>query len=280
MRRITERLTQLYDEQPQWAAIATGIATLIGLTAIHAAISFTSAFRTLYVLPIWLATRMGGRVSGMVLVVLCTIANTTTEWQLGHGASESIISNFLLRFIALSAFMLLIAQVELGLQKHQRLALTDPLTGLMNRNALKEFAQHAFNRAMLREQPMTAVVIDCDGFKLINDTYGHKAGDHVLLMLAKALESQTRQTDLVARLGGDEFAVIFQNTDLEEARSIMFRVDESFVGNSRDAGYAAGLSIGFGTTSDGGNELDAVLEIADKAMYEHKQQKKVIAFLN
>jgi diguanylate cyclase (GGDEF)-like protein len=154
------------------------------------------------------------------------------------------------------------------------------LTGLLNRHALREFAQHAFNRALLRNQPMTVVVIDCDGFKQLNDTYGHQAGDHVLMLLARSLESQTRQTDLVARLGGDEFAVVCQNTGIDEARQILQRVDESFTTMVIDAGYAASLSIGFGTTSEGHNELDAVLEVADQAMYRHKKQKKAGAFLN
>lgn len=279
MRRLWETLTGLYDRYPRWGAIIAGTALLLGLTGIHALLGFTSALRALYVLPIWLATRMSGRTSGIALVVLSTFAGTLTEWQLGHNANESIVSNLIVRFVALSLLMLLIAHVEIALQKHQRMAMKDPLTGLLNRHALQQFATHAFNRALLREQPMTVVMIDCDGFKLLNDTYGHKAGDHVLMLLARELERQTRHTDLVARLGGDEFTVVLQDTDIDEARQIMHRVDEAFVTAVSDAGYAAGLSIGYGTTSEGHNELEAVLEVADRSMYRHKQQKKAAAFL-
>jgi diguanylate cyclase (GGDEF)-like protein len=279
MRRIWEKLTELYDRHPVWVASAAGTGLLVALTGAHAALSFTSALRALYVLPIWLATRMGGRISGFVLVVLSTVAGTVTEWQLSHSPNEGMAENFLVRFLALGALMLIIESVERALQKHQRMALTDPLTGLLNRHALREFAEHAFNRALLREQPMTVVVIDCDGFKQLNDTFGHVAGDHVLRLLARALECHTRQTDLVARMGGDEFAVVFQNTTVEEARQIMLRIDEGFVESTLDAGYAAGLSIGYGTTEEGHNELEAVLEIADRSMYSHKQQKKANAFL-
>jgi diguanylate cyclase (GGDEF)-like protein len=279
MGQYWEKATQLYDKHPRWIAASAGTAVLIGLTALHAALSYTSAFRALYVLPIWLATRMGGRISGLVLVVFSTLAGTLSEWQLGHAPGETIGSNFVLRFIALGGLMMLIAQVELALQKHQKMSLKDPLTGLLNRHALREFGRHAFTRALIRHQQVTVVVIDCDNFKHLNDTYGHHAGDQVLTLLARCLESETRQTDVLARTGGDEFAVVLQNTQLDEARQIMYRVDRTFVRSARDIGYEAGLSIGYGTTEGALSELEAVLELADRSMYEHKQAKKTGAYL-
>src|SRR5689334_15034355 len=122
MRRLWNQLTQLYDRHPEWMATIAGTGFLLALIAVHAAMSFTSAFRVLYVLPIWLATRLGGKISGFALVLLSTLAGTLTEWEIGHGANETMGSNLLLRFIALSALMLLIWNVEKALQKHQRLA--------------------------------------------------------------------------------------------------------------------------------------------------------------
>lgn len=280
MQLTTSQIKSLYTSHPRLAAVLVGVAMLAGLTLIHGLLGFTSAFRVIYVLPIWISTRMGGRRAGFALVILSTLVGTLSELQFGFGPHETFTSNLLIRFVALGFLMLLIGQVERTLQKNQKMALTDPLTGLLNRYALKEFANNAFDRALLREQPMTVVMIDCDGFKQLNDTYGHKAGDHVLTLLARCIERHTRQTDLVARLGGDEFAVVFQNTGLDEARTIMRRVDEAFVSTVHDAGYEAGLSIGYGERSGQYNELEAVLEVADAAMYKHKQNKKAQAFLN
>jgi diguanylate cyclase (GGDEF)-like protein len=280
MQHTLLKLKQLYNDSPRLTAVLAGIAMLTGLTLIHGMLGFTSAFRVIYVLPIWIATRMGGKRAGIALVLLSTVVGTMTEWQLQHGPQETLWANLMIRFATLGVLMLLIAQVELALQKHQKLALTDPLTGLLNRYALKEFASSAFNRALLLEKPMTVVMIDCDGFKKLNDTFGHKAGDHVLTLLARSIERHTRQTDLVARLGGDEFAVVFQDTDIEEAKNIMKRIDEAFTTTVSDAGYVASLSIGYGVRSQDYNELETVLEIADAAMYEHKQNKKANAFLN
>jgi diguanylate cyclase (GGDEF)-like protein len=253
---------------------------MVVLTALYAIPSFASAIRVLYVLPIWLATRMGGRRSGLFVVILGTFAGGLVEWRLGHSPTDSLATNLVMRFAALTLLMLLIAHVEHALQKHQRLALTDPLTGLMNRHALKEFSGRAFHRAMVRDLPITVVVIDCDGFKVLNDTYGHKAGDDVLNLLARSLEDQTRRSDLVARIGGDEFAVVLQDTQLEEARQIMSRVDSGFTLAARNAGYEVGLSIGYGAAGAECFELDCAIDRADRSMYEHKQRKRAAAFLN
>lgn len=273
-------LRELHIGHPQWVAGLAGTALLVALTGVHALLAFADGFNTLYLLPIWLATRMGGRKSGFVLVVLCAVVDTSAEWSTGHRPGESLALDLLIRFVTLSALMLLIAQVEQALEKQQRLAMRDPLTGLLNRGALAQFAEHAFSRSLLRHQPVTVALIDCDGFKQLNDTYGHRAGDHVLTVLARELIDHTRQTDIVARIGGDEFAVVLQNTSLEEARQIMVRVDQSFVSAVRRVGYIAGISIGYGTTSDGFSELDSVLELADQSMYQDKKEKQGKAFLN
>lgn len=271
---------ELYIGHPQWVAGLVGTALLVALTGVHALLGFAAGFNALYLLPIWLATRMGGRTTGFALVVLCTLVDAIAEWSTGHVPGESLAGDFAIRFVTFTALMLLIAQVEQALERQQRLAMRDPLTGLLNRGALAQFAEHAFNRSLLRHQPVTVAVIDCDGFKQLNDTYGHRAGDHVLTMLARELVDKTRQTDIVARIGGDEFAVVLQNTSLEEARQIMVRVDEAFVASVRRVGYIAGISIGYGTTGEGYNELDSVLELADQSMYQDKNEKKTKAFLN
>src|SRR4051794_29369132 len=123
MRRIWQTLASRYDRHPRWSAILTGSALLAILVVVHALAGFTTAFQALYVLPIWLATRTGGRVSGMALVVLCALTATFTEWQVLHPAEGSMALDLLIRLIALSGIMLLIAQVEFALQKHQRMAM-------------------------------------------------------------------------------------------------------------------------------------------------------------
>jgi diguanylate cyclase (GGDEF)-like protein len=272
-------LRDLYTYYPQWSAAIAGTLLLMGLTGLHVLIGFPAACQALYVLPIWVATRMGGRSVGFILVSLSTVVTTGTEWLLGHGIGETMGTNFLIRFVTLTTLMLLIDQVERALSKNQRMALRDPLTGLLNRAALKEFAAHSFHQALVLQQPLTVVMIDCDGFKELNDNHGHRVGDQVLMLLARELEEHTRETDLVARMGGDEFAVVLQNTTLSEARHIMSRADEAFVAAVKAAGYSSGLSIGYSATGSGRHDLETVLDLADRSMYRKKRSKKLSAFL-
>lgn len=274
-----ERFLESGDRRRRAAPLLLAVALLAGLTAIHLFLPFGPGFRALYILPVWLATRIGGRKAGFVLVVLATLVGGVVDQAWGHVGPEVLFANLVIGFLALGTIMLVIAQVEQSLQNQQRLALTDPLTGLLNRRALGEFADLACRQAFASQSPVTTVILDCDGFKGLNDEFGHQAGDHVLVLLARALEAHTRRTDLVARIGGDEFAILFPGTSIEEAQTIMHRVDEAFGRLAHDEGYATGLSLGFSSSEQGARDWRALLQQADRAMYDGKRAKKS-AFLN
>jgi diguanylate cyclase (GGDEF)-like protein len=114
-------------------------------------------------------------------------------------------------------------QVALGLknaaehQKVQSLAVTDELTGIYNRRAFQKVLDRELRRSKRYQKPLSLIMLDVDGFKAINDTYGHQAGDSVLKVLAAQLQSSIRDIDFLARYGGDEFAVILPETKIEEA---------------------------------------------------------------
>src|SRR4029078_7819309 len=102
-------------------------------------LGFEPAFSILYVLPLWLSTRLGGRWAGAVLVCLGAWVGTTIDLQGRQPSQGTIISASLLHFIAFGAVMLVISRIEESLWKAKKQALRDPLTGLLNRRALKEF---------------------------------------------------------------------------------------------------------------------------------------------
>jgi diguanylate cyclase (GGDEF)-like protein len=169
--------------------------------------------------------------------------------------------------------------MESSLSQVRRMAMLDPLTGLLNRRALGEFAHQALYGEPGETEPVTVVVIDCDGFKELNDTYGHTAGDHVLQMLARTLQYETRKNDLVARIGGDEFVVVLRGTTAAEAKSIMERVEALFETHVRNAGYACTISVGYSPSSDQTESIEALMEQADRAMYARKERKRSRAYL-
>lgn len=150
-------------------------------------------------------------------------------------------------------------------QKVQRQAATDPLTGLANRLAFQSALEHARATVARTEESLSLVMLDLDWFKRINDTEGHAAGDAVLLAASRAWNEQLRERDILARLGGDEFAVILPGADHTAARDVAQRLGEAMpAGTSCSTGAA---------TWDGRQPLSELVNAADRALYAAKAQR-------
>src|SRR3954451_15587896 len=134
-------------------------------------------------------------------------------------------------------------------------SLHDPLTGLPNRILFNDRLRHALERGHRERTPTCVLGIDLDGFKEINDEYGHPVGDAVLIAFAERLTSVLRASDTAARLGAAEFAIVCENTERPEAEVLANRVrttvtDPLVIG---DLSMAIGMSIGIGSAPGGGD---------------------------
>jgi diguanylate cyclase (GGDEF)-like protein len=154
-------------------------------------------------------------------------------------------------------------------------ALHDPLTGLPNRILLRDRVEQA-----LKQRPdgtHTAVfVLDLDGFKHVNDRFGHPAGDMVLREVASRWRALLRRGETLARLGGDEFAVLAPRLASPEAATriavrLLRQLESSFVVDGGEV--SLGVSIGIAFYPDQGQDLDALLRCADQAMYQAKRTR-------
>jgi diguanylate cyclase (GGDEF)-like protein len=114
--------------------------------------------------------------------------------------------------------------------KLKEMAVKDGLTGILNRKGLQGFIQKEFHSAKRYRKPLSLIMIDVDNFKMINDSFGHQAGDVVLRDLSECLIGSTRQSDIVCRYGGDEFVILLPNTDIKQAEMLLKRI-LSDVGN-------------------------------------------------
>ncbi|HEY0623735.1 GGDEF domain-containing protein [Sphingomonas sp.] len=153
------------------------------------------------------------------------------------------------------------------------LAKRDALTGLANRLLLRERFQDVSQAALRTGGRLAVHFIDLDGFKPINDSYGHPAGDAVLQQVARRLESSLRAEDTVARLGGDEFVVLQANVEHEsEAEMLARRIIRGLGAPYEIDGATVHLSasIGIATTPDVALELERLLACADAALYRSK----------
>lgn len=163
-------------------------------------------------------------------------------------------------------------EAERVAQDMSRLAITDPLTHLMNRRGITVSLLDAMAQAERYGHPLAVAMADIDRFKEINDTHGHDAGDNVLTEIASLLSDALRMPDKVGRYGGEEFLVVLPHTSLAQARKIAERM-RTAVANCKFEldGKPVKLSVSLGLTQfHKGEDLEQLLSRADQALYEAK----------
>jgi diguanylate cyclase (GGDEF)-like protein len=156
----------------------------------------------------------------------------------------------------------------------QKLAITDALTHLYNRRGFSELAQREIERARRFQRPVSAIMLDLDNFKLVNDTFGHSVGDKVLQVLAERMHQSLREVDIISRHGGDEFVVLLPETDLFAACSVAERIRQNLsepmeIENAGPLSITASLGVARGLTAST-QDITSLLERADSALYSAK----------
>jgi diguanylate cyclase (GGDEF)-like protein len=167
-------------------------------------------------------------------------------------------------------------QAETIAERFTRDALHDPLTGLANRALFLDRLQHALSATGRHRAPLATIVLDLDGFKEINDSYGHSVGDELLCAVAKRLTDAVRSVDTVARLGGDEFALVIEDVDDAGKEIAIERVKRALAAPFLIQGQPRQIGGSFGMVLSRGNidSPDDLLRRADMAMYEAKRKGK------
>ena len=162
-----------------------------------------------------------------------------------------------------------------SLRREQLLARTDGLTGLINRRHFVELAEHECAVARRYELPLALVLFDIDGFKKINDSLGHLAGDEILKEVARRAREQLRSADVLARYGGEEFVVLLPECTAQSAAVMAERIRERIAVEeiTTTAGAAAvTISAGVGEMRSTSDTLEDLIRGADHALYDAKKQ--------
>ena len=198
------------------------------------------------------------------------IESTTDDAE----AHEALLRTAL---IAVRAAEREIARQKSRINKLESLSVTDETTGLLNRRGFQREIARALSGARRRNKKGVLVVCDLDGFKAINDTYGHAAGDEVLMQISELLNEHVRKTDAIARLGGDEFAILMVDASTEKAAERAMQLSQiinSYVVNFQGQSIPVNASFGL-TTIDPSVSASDLYKAADMAMYDHKRNKAV-----
>jgi diguanylate cyclase (GGDEF)-like protein len=250
----------------------------------------------LLIIPILIAGSIVGGAASFVFSGLATLA-LIGGWYLGYrlDASPDLLFQPVFGPIYLSSQALIQQVIGLLLFSFSRniensimylrnqtnqmteLAHTDPLTGLSNRRHMIEQLDREFSRARRYQRPLSLLYLDLDGFKAINDHFGHLFGDEVLSSAAVSMRSVLRSTDLLARIGGDEFAVLLPETDLKGAVGVAKKLRRSLLALSDQLGSSVPrltFSAGVAQLLPEDGSIDDLLARADDVQYQAKASGK------
>jgi diguanylate cyclase (GGDEF)-like protein len=262
---------KLAGESPVWRAIEGGRPALVG------------DVRTAKVRPQGLVETMGLASylalpllssKGPIGMIMCGDATSTREWDSrDRGLAEQLSVEGAL--IVDSAEMRMTAQAHVAQLSYQ--AYHDQLTGLPNRPHLLDRAARAVEIAQGTGTRFALLLLDLNGFKQVNDTAGHQAGDILLERVGQRLLGAVRDDDMVARLGGDEFAILLtRDPDDDAAEQVAARICDRLEQPFRIDGEQVliGGSVGIAMFPDDAGDYEALIRVADAAMYDAKRETK------
>jgi diguanylate cyclase (GGDEF)-like protein len=269
-----------------WIALCYYPPFVESMTARIAAVSLiTSSLCALGAYELWgerddgLRSRLPLRLifaSGAVLMFIRALTAAVAPFPVGADILDpvwlAVFSYIGVGHILFAAIFFLTMTMERREAEQRNFALSDPLTGLLNRRAFGDFALRMSRRRTGLRDPMALLVLDLDHFKLVNDQHGHEVGDRMLKAFADACEDSVRPTDQLFRMGGEEFCFVLPGTNVDDAILIAERIRRRFEGvgvETPNGPASTTVSIGIAATAFA-VDVDTLLAAADAAVYEAK----------
>ena len=255
------------------SAISVGIALLIGF--IDWITGPEISFSIFYLLPVAFASWYVSFISGVVMVAVCAAIWLSADLMVGTRYSHFLVPywNMFMRGL-MFLLVVIIHRLQKELLKKKELLNQDYMTKVGNWRYLDMVGLQELARARRNKVPLTMAYIDIDSFKAVNDSFGHKAGDALLVKMASTIKSHMRAIDCVARLGGDEFAVLMPETDHLGAKIVVERLHGWLRKVVESGGWPVTFSIGLVTFYDLPDSLSHMVKEADSLMYASKREGK------
>lgn len=264
------------ETAPRWAVTGTAGLLVLALGLVDLATGEEISFSVFYTLPVAVAAWTVGR-NRAVLVSLLS-AGTWLAADLLAGAVYSARwipywnAGVRLAFFLIIAALLIRLRRSLEIQRE--LAEVDGLTGLANSRRFLEALRGEVTRSARYRRPVSLAYVDLDGFKAVNDRWGHQVGDDVLAAVGRTLRQRVRGSDIPARLGGDEFAVLFPETDAAAVQEAVEHLRTHLQEAMSAGGWPVGFSMGVFSAAGEISDADELLRRADALMYQVKHSGK------
>lgn len=278
--RSESRLLRLLDDwlapRPDWQILFLAVLLISAVAAADYVTGFEVSSSIFYLFPVALSAWYVGRRAGVAICVLSALVWVSVDSWTGHTYSDPRIPywNASVRFGFFVIVTLLLDALRNALHTHRELATIDGLTGLRNARSFRYQAQLVLAGALRRRAPVALAYLDLDGFKAINDSRGHDAGDEILRAVGEQLSRAALKGDLVARMGGDEFAILRDSTDLNAAESGFAELHRLLQRLAGEQQWPIGFSLGVAVFARAPESVDAALRAADRLMYRVKSSGK------
>ena len=252
---------------------------LVGVILIGLIYYFTGsefAFSLFFLFPVFMSAWFIGRWAGIFLSLVSTLV-----WLLADLLNQQIYTrsfvpfvNEIFRLLVFLIFTEILVRFKLALARETEYAREDSLTGIPNRRNFFEVSIRELNRAKRNGEPLSMAYIDMDNFKSVNDMFGHKTGDQVLIKVAQTLQDNARDVDVISRIGGDEFVILMAETDENESYKVIERlkIKLSEVASAYD--WPITFSVGLVTYLSPPETIEAMLKFSDEIMYNAKSSGK------
>lgn len=182
--------------------------------------------------------------------------------------------NDLIELLFLLIMSILFSALRKNLDTEKKLASRDPLTGAMNRRSFFDLAEYEVKRSHRYGLPFTVAYIDLDNFKGINDRFGHRIGDQLLVTVVSTFLANIRSTDILARFGGDEFVILLPETSADAAVTFLEKMHSHLDLVMKQNEWPVSFSIGAATYPKAPATADEAIHMADELMYQVKNSGK------
>jgi diguanylate cyclase (GGDEF)-like protein len=272
-------VTRVLYRQPRWFLIALGFVLVLCLGVIDYLTGPEISFSVFYLLPILGVTWVVDQWAGVFISVVSAVTWLAMDLLAGATYSHPAIPywNATTRLAFFLIVAMLVSALKRRLEREEKLARTDVLTGAINAMFFTELANKEIGRARRYQHPFTVLYIDADHFKSINDRFGHNIGDALLRSMAEVMKGEIRATDVVARLGGDEFVILLPETGYEPAQRVIRKVRQRLLDIMAEKGWPLTFSIGAVTFTTPPDSVQEMIKQADDLMYAAKRSGKDMA---